>query len=129
MKTIKQTYIINSPAFEVWKALTDIEYINSWGGGPAKMDDKKGTKFSLWDGEIWGENLEVIPNNKLVQHWYSKGELPNKPSTVTFTLTDEDGKTELEMVQKDVPDAFEKDLDNGWRDFYLVPLKNYLESK
>ena len=129
MKTIKQTYQINSAINEVWKALTLPGYINAWGGGPAKMDDKVGTKFSLWDGEIWGKNLEVMENKKLVQEWWSKGELKDKPSTVTFTLKSEDGKVRLDLVQTDVPEEHEKDLDDGWRDFYLLPLKKYLESK
>ncbi len=129
MKTIKQTYLINSAVNKVWQALTDAKLIEKWGGGPARMDDKVGTEFSLWGGEIWGKNLEVVPNKKLVQDWWSKGEIKDKPSTVTFDLSEENGKVKLELTQTDVPDEFEKDLDDGWRDFYLIPLKNFLESK
>ena len=93
------------------------------------MDDKVGTEFSLWDGEIWGKNLEIVPNKKLVQDWWSKGEIKDKPSKVTFNLAEEDGKVKLELIQTGVPDKYEKDLDDGWRDFYLTPLKNFLESK
>lgn len=128
MKTIKQTYLINSSADKVWQVLTNMEQIEKWEGGPAKMDDKVGTEFSLWGGEIWGKNLEVVPNKKLVQDWWSKGEIKDKPSKVIFNLTEEDGKVKLELIQTDVPDEFEKDLDDGWRNFYLTPLKILLES-
>ena len=46
MKIIKQTYLINSSIEDVWQALVDPKYINAWGGGPAKMADKVGTKFA-----------------------------------------------------------------------------------
>lgn len=48
MKTIKQVYKINAPISEVWKALVDPKIINQWGGGPARMNDKLDTEFTLW---------------------------------------------------------------------------------
>lgn len=131
MKTIKQTYNINAPVDKVWKALVDSKQIDGWGGGPAKMDDKKGTKFSLWGGSIWGENTEVVENKKLVQDWYS--DTDNKkwtePSKVTFSLSEKQGKTELELIHTNVPDADADDIDDGWKEYYLGPLKDYLEQK
>jgi len=42
----------------------DPQAIEGWGAGPAKMDEKVGTEFSLWDGEVWGKNIKVIPTSK-----------------------------------------------------------------
>jgi uncharacterized protein YndB with AHSA1/START domain len=129
VKTVKQTYMIKAPIEEVWKALVDVRHIEAWGGGPAKMDDKAGTKFSLWGGSIWGENLEVVPNKKLVQDWYSDEEKKwKKPSKVTFALQKEKDVVRLELVHEDVPDENAHDIDEGWKDYYLGPLKDYLES-
>lgn len=47
MKAIKQTYFVNSSLSEAWKALVDSEHINAWDEGPAKMNDKVGTKFEF----------------------------------------------------------------------------------
>ena len=66
-ETINQEYVIDSPAAEVWNALTNTDYIEKWGGGPIKMDDKVGSEFSLWGGDIHGKNIEVVENKKLVQ--------------------------------------------------------------
>lgn len=130
MRTIKQTYIFNAPKKEVWKALTDIKYIESWGAGPCKMDQNEGTNFSLWGGSIWGKNTKVVKAKLLIQDWFSD-EDPRwkRPTNVTFELFDEDGKTRLELLQENVP---EKDYDNlnaGWKDYYLGPLKDFVESK
>jgi activator of HSP90 ATPase len=128
VKTIKQTYLINATPDAVWRTLVDPEMIEGWGGGPAKMDDKVGTKFSLWGGEIYGKNKEVIKNKKLVQEWWDNASKWEKPSEVTFEIYEEKDGVRLEFIQENVPDENVKDIDDGWRQFYLGPLKNYLES-
>ncbi len=127
MRIIRQTYIINSSLEEVWKALTDPKYIDAWGGGPAKMDEKKGTKFELWGGDIHGKNIEVVPLKKLVQEWF--GGSWDHPSIVTFTLTKEKDAIKIDLLHKDVPDNEAKDIDEGWKEYYLEPLREYLEKK
>jgi activator of HSP90 ATPase len=129
MKTIKQTYIVKSSVEEVWKALVDPKYINGWGGGPAKMDDKAGTKFSLWGGEIFGQNTEVIPNKKLVQDWWDSAGKWDAPSKATFILQEDTAGVKLELIHENVPNESEKDIADGWKQFYLGPLKDYLEAK
>lgn len=125
MKTIKQISQINASVEKVWEALTDPKIIDKWGGGPAKMSDKVGFEFSLWDGDIYGENIEVETNKKLVQEWF--GGKWDKPSLATFALSSKNGKTTIELTQTDVPDAEFEDIEQGWKDYYLGPLKELLE--
>lgn len=129
MKTLKQTYTINSPVAKVWKALVDPKIINKWGAGPAKMDDKVGTKFTLWKSEIFGTNTEVVKKKKLVQDWWSGADRWDEASKVTFTLTEKNGKTKLDLLHEKVPNRSAKEIDDGWKEFYLGPLKKYLEGK
>lgn len=72
MKTIKQTYAINAPVSKVWQALIDPVIIQKWGGGPAKMGASQGSKFTLWGGEIYGTNKEVVLEIKLKLSYYTK---------------------------------------------------------
>ncbi|MBI3342509.1 SRPBCC domain-containing protein [Candidatus Curtissbacteria bacterium] len=125
MKTINQTYTIKAPIEKVWKALVDPQEIDDWGGGPAEMDGQAGTEFKLWGGDIWGKNLEVVPNEKLVQEWYG-GDWP-EPSKATFTLKSADGATTVELVNENVPDREEKEIAIGWKKYYLGPMKEMLE--
>ena len=129
MRTIKQTYEINAPREAVWAALTDPNQIERWGGGPAKMDENVGTEFSLWDGEIWGVNKKVVKNKLLVQEWWSETDKWENPSLAKFELSDDKEGTKLTLTQSGVPERNAKDIDDGWKDFYLGPLKDYLESK
>lgn len=125
MKTINQKYIINAPLEKVWEALTKSEKIKIWSGANANMSDKIGADFKLWDGDIFGKNIKVIKNKKLVQEWFA-GKW-DKPSIVTFNLKQRNGKTIVELIHKDVPDSEYKDIENGWKDYYMVPLKKLVE--
>lgn len=131
-KTIKQTYQISAPIEEVWKALVDPESIKEWGGGPAKMNEKIGMRFSFWGGDIYGTNTDVkkprCGKARLEQDWY--GGRWDKPSKVVFSLKkDGDEKTILELTHTDLPEEEVTNFDSGWKDYYLGPMKEYLERK
>ncbi len=126
MKTIRQRYTIQAPVATVWQALVLPKVISSWGGGPAVMDAKPGTRFQLWGGDIHGLNREIVAEKKLVQDWVS-GDWP-QPSLVTFTLTPVRAGTRLELLHERVPDAEARDIAQGWKEYYLGPLKEYCES-
>ena len=125
MKTIKQAYLIDAPIEKVWNALVVPKEIENWGAGSAKMDDKVGTKFELWGGDIHGTNTRVVKNKILEQDWYG-GDWP-QPSKATFLLSEENGKTKLDLVHENVPDKEAESIDEGWKEYYLGPIRDYLE--
>ena len=125
MKIIQQTYIIKAPLEKVWKALTDPKIIEKWGGGPAIMDNKEGTKFTLWGGDIFGKNISVVPEKKLQQEWYA-GEW-DEPSIVLFTLTSNGDTTTVDLLHDNIPDSEATEIESGWKDYYMGPLKDLLE--
>lgn len=126
-KTIKKVYKISSPVDRVWQALVDPAVINEWGGGPSKMDSNVGKDFELWNGDIYGKNIEVISESKLVQEWFG-GDWA-KPSIVIFTLKKDKSDTILELEQFDVPDDEFEDIESGWDDYYIGPMKQMLEKE
>ena len=125
MKTIKQRYTINAPIEKVWQALVDVKMINQWGGGPAKMDNKKGTKFKLWGGDIYGTNTKVIKNKELDQDWFQKGW--EKPTKVVFKLSAKGKQTNVILEHKNVPVDEFNDVAEGWKEYYMEAIKSLLE--
>lgn len=125
MKKINKKYLINAPVGKVWESLVNPKLIVMWGADPAEMSDREGAEFKLWGGDVHGKNTKVTVNKKLVQDWY--GGDWSEPSRATFTLTEKGDKTILELVHKNVPDKDAKDIDSGWDDYYLGPMKEYLE--
>jgi len=126
MKQIELTYEIQAPLAAVWQAFVDPEQIDRWGGGPAEMDAKVGTAFSLWGGEIHGTNTAVEVEKKLVQDWYS-GKEWSAPSHVAFSFESKGEGSIVRLLHTDVPSSEVDDITQGWEEFYLGPIQEYLE--
>jgi len=124
---IKQIYKIKISVKKVWAALVQSKHIAAWSGSLAKMSAKKGARFSLWGGEIFGKNILVEPEKKLVQEWY--GGKWKKPSIVEISLSEHKGVTEIKLIHKDVPPKEVKEFASGWKDYYFGPIKKYLEEE
>ncbi|MBI3984661.1 MAG: SRPBCC domain-containing protein [Candidatus Levybacteria bacterium] len=125
MKFIKKFYEINAPIDKVWDGLINPDSINKWGGGPSRMNDEEGFEFKLWGGDVFGKNIKVIKEKLLTQEWF--GGDWDKPSIVTFNLKTANGKTVVELIHTDVPDKEVKDIEQGWGDYYMLPLKKLVE--
>ena len=131
MKTvIHKKYTIQVPVHQVWEALVEPAKIKQWSGSTAKMTTRQGAEFSLWEGDVWGKNLIVEPDRSLTQEWWSSDMPPDlkKPSVVNFELSKLANGTELQLTHKYVPTQNLNDISAGWDDYYLGPLKQYLES-
>ena len=126
MKRIQQTYHIQAPVSKVWRAFVDAKLIDAWGGGPAVMDDRVGTEFTLWGGDVHGTNTRVVKEKVLVQDWYG-GDWP-RPSRVRFTLDTEPRGTKVILVHDGIPDEEVDATRNGWRDHYFGAMKDYPEA-
>ncbi|WP_251620150.1 SRPBCC domain-containing protein [Odoribacter lunatus] len=110
---------------EVFAALTNPFQIELWSGYPADMKAERGYVFSLWEGDICGMNMEVVPNKKLVQEWFF-GE-NEQPSIVTIDLKKEKNLTRVEVNHTNIPEEVEEEITEGWKKYYLDSLKDFLE--
>ncbi len=126
MKTIKQIYKIKAPVDRVWQALVDPALIEKWGGGPANMAPIEGYEFTLWGGDVHGKNLKVEDYKLLIQDW-ADNDLPT-PTPVEFSLSVKDNHTVVVMKQTNIPESRIDDLTDGWKRYYLGPLKKLVES-
>lgn len=119
-----QLEIIADPE-EVFAALTNPFQIELWSGYPADMKPEAGYVFSLWEGDITGVNLEVVPNKRLVQEWFF-GEQDDQ-SIVRITLKKAGGRTLLDLNHTHIPEDVYEEITEGWRDYYLGSVKSMLE--
>ena len=125
MKNLKKHYRIKALPEFVYKALTNPISIEMWSGSEAVMEEKAGTEFSLWDGDITGLNLEFTENQKIVQQWYFEGQ--EEKSLVTITLTPEGRETRVEVLHINIPDEAFENIVDGWDNYYFKPLKKLVE--
>jgi uncharacterized protein YndB with AHSA1/START domain len=125
MKQIRNTFFINANRDEIFNALTNSLSIELWTGYPAEMEPLPGKEFSLWEGDITGKNLEIIPGNKIVQEWYFND--PDNISIVTIELVDEKNGTRINLLHTNVPEDAFKNLVYGWKEYFFGALKKYME--
>lgn len=52
-----------------------------------------------------------------------------KRHRLSLFLTQEKDGVKISLLQTDVQDNEAKDIDEGWKEYYLGPLKEYLENK
>jgi activator of HSP90 ATPase len=125
MRELRQKYHINAGPEEVFNALTNPLAIELWSGYPAVMSTREGEEFSLWDGDITGLNLEMVPNKKIVQEWFF-GEQKDK-SIVTILLKEKGKQTLIELHHSNIPDNDFNDIEQGWKEYYWTPVKKYFK--
>lgn len=125
MKELRKYYRIKSTPDEIYAALVNPFSITLWTGGEAKMEEKPGTEFSLFDGDIEGKNLEFEKDSKIVQEWYF-GDQEEK-SVVTITLRGDRLYTKIELHHINIPDEAYEEMIYGWDTYYFGGLKEFFE--
>ena len=128
-KTINQTVTLKASAHDVYEALMDSEKHSTFTGSECSISRKVGGKFSAYDGYIEGVNLELVPDEKIVQSWRASKWSEGHFSRATFSLNEAGKATHPTFTQTEVPEEFYDDVSQGWYDYYWTPMKEMLEGQ
>ena len=95
-------------------------------GSPAEVEARVKGKFTAWDGYIFGETLELKPNQRILQAWRTT-EFPEESpdSRVEILLEAVKGGTKITINHSNIPKGQAEDYKQGWQDFYFKPMKEY----
>lgn len=111
------------PPNEIYNVLTQLELLRAFTNAPAQVNSSVGGKFSLFDGQISGEFVELVPDKKIVEKWRFRTWPEGHHSTVTIELKDEGDSTNLTLNQIGIPSIeFDKTVD-GWQRYYWEAIK------
>lgn len=129
MESIHLTETFNTSAQTIFEAWLDSVQHSKMTGGEAKCSDRVGEEFTAWDGYITGENLEIVPNEKIVQTWRTSEFSPeDQDSILTIELKEVGNTTELTLTHTNIPKG-QTQYHQGWINHYLNPMKAYFENK
>jgi activator of HSP90 ATPase len=128
-KTIRQSATFKASPHEVYEALMDSRNHSKFTDGKASISRKIDGKFTAYDGYIEGVNLELVPDEKIVQSWRGSDWPKGHYSTATFALKQIGSGTRLTFTQTDVPEEQYEPISQGWRDYYWTPMKKMLGAK
>lgn len=93
---------------------------------PTVVSRQPGGAFVAFGGYLSGRNVELIPNQRLVQAWRAASWPPGVYSIVRFELTDDGAGTQLVFDHTGFPLGQAQHLADGWRDNYWTPMAKVL---
>jgi uncharacterized protein YndB with AHSA1/START domain len=130
--SLRQEVLIKASPARVYDTLLDAKRFSEFSGGaPAAIDPKAGGAFSCFGGVVSGRNIELLPNQRIVQAWRVAMWPEGLYSIVKFELQPQGSGTRLVMDHVGFPEAMRAHLngeeaDGGWHRQYWEPLKKYL---
>jgi len=145
MDRIERDLLIAAPIERVWAVLTEPQHVGAWfgQGKPVPVDLRPGGTMQLDHGRhgVYPATIvDVQPPRRFSYRWASAypGEqaTPENATLVEFTLSEEDGRTRLRLVElgfnaatapADKPDASFESHSGGWTEV-IKNLREYIES-
>jgi uncharacterized protein YndB with AHSA1/START domain len=115
----------------VYEALLDAKQFSAFTGAPADIQPEAGGVFSCFGGFIFGRNIELVPEKRIVQAWRVRAWPEGVYSIVAFELQPRGTGTHVTLTHDGFPAEMRAHLngemqDGGWHREYLDPLQRYL---
>ena len=126
-KDIHQEVVFKAAPHDVYEALMDPKKHAEFTHSTVTIERKIGGKVTAYDDYIDGENVELVPGEKIVQRWHASDWPKGHYSLATFVLKPHKRGTQLIFNQTGVPAEQYQDIFDGWHDHYWEPMRAILE--
>lgn len=124
--TIHQKVDFTASPQRVYEALLDAKQFAAFSGKPAEINREVGGAFSLFDAHIVGRNVELVPNQRVVQASRTTDWTEGAYSIAKFELAAKGSGTHLVFDHVGFPIGLRDHLAEGWEGHYWELLKKYL---
>ena len=124
---IHQTVVFKASPHDVYETLMDSQKHAALTDGKASISRDVGGEIMAYDDYIAGKNIELIPDQKIVQDWRAVDWPEGWFSRITFELASVPEGTRLDFTHQNLPEGTEEEFTQGWIDNYWEPMKKYLE--
>ena len=132
-EAIHQEVVFKATSKRVYEALTDAKQFTQVtelspvkNAPPAEISPNVGGAFSCFGGVIVGRQVELVPNQRIVQAWRVSYWDPGIYSIAKFELKEEAGGTKIVFDHTGFPNGKAESLLSGWNEHYWDPLREYL---
>lgn len=124
--SLHQEITFNANPQRIYKALLDSKQFSAFTHLSAEIDPKAGGAFAMFGGLIVGRNVELVPNQRIVQAWRPTHWDPGIYSIVKFELERLGSETKVVLDHTGFPEGEFDSLNSGWKPRYWDPLKKFL---
>jgi activator of HSP90 ATPase len=123
---LHQEIDIKASPKRIHDALLDSKQFAAFTGMAAEISRDAGGALSMFGGLIVGRNIELVPNQRIVQAWRPASWDPGIYSVVKFELKPHHPQTTIVLDHTGFPEGSFRHLDSGWYERYWEPLKKFL---
>jgi activator of HSP90 ATPase len=110
----------------IYEVLLDAKQFSALTKDAAEIQPQAGATFKLFGGRIEGRNVELAPNQRIVQAWRPSAWPPGVYSIVKFELVARGSETTLILDHAGFTADNWESLYEGWQSHYWGPLRKYL---
>jgi activator of HSP90 ATPase len=138
-ESIHQEPVFKVSRKRVYEALTDAKQFNAVvqlsaamksatppGTKPGEISREAGGAFSLFGGYVTGRQIELVPNERIVQAWRAGGWDLGIYSIARFELVEAGAGTKIVFDHTGFPKGDGEHLAAGWKVNYWEPLEKFL---
>ncbi|RSL15155.1 activator of Hsp90 ATPase-like protein [Edaphobacter aggregans] len=138
-ESIHQEPVFKASRAQIYKALTDTNQFDkviqlsgamkanpSLGTRPTAITREVGGPFVIFGGYITGLQIELVPDERIVQAWRVGSWPPGVYSIAKFDLVEQSSSTKIVFDHTGFPTGDGEHLAQGWRAHYWEPLEKLL---
>jgi len=123
--SLHQEVAIHASPQRIYDALLSSKQFAAISGVPAEISAKDGGALSMFDKQITGRNIELVPGIRIVQAWRPGSWGPGVYSIVKFEFKANGDKTTVILDHSGFPEGDYESLGGGWDSHYWKPLQAY----
>jgi activator of HSP90 ATPase len=87
------------------------------------MMTKPGEEFNMWDGDICGKIIDLVPDRKVVQEWYFGDR--EVQSVVTISIAGSGENSTVNVEHTNIPFEDYENIVEGWNEYYMGAIKRF----
>ena len=138
-ESIHQEPVFKANRKRVYEALTDTKQFDKVihlsaemksvmppDAAPTQISREAGGAFALFGGYVTGRQIELVPNERIVQVWRAGGWDPGAYSIAKFALVEQGTGTKIVFDHTGFPKGDAEHLAAGWKMNYWEPLEKFL---
>ena len=115
--------VLRTSPQRIYELLLSSKQFAALTGASAEIDPSAGGAFFTFGKLIEGRNIELVPNQRIVQAWRPASWEPGLYSIVRFELKPHYSETTIVLDHTGFPEGDFKQLEWGWKNHYWEPLK------
>ncbi|MGA8222774.1 MAG: SRPBCC domain-containing protein [Candidatus Acidiferrales bacterium] len=93
---------------------------------PTSVSREAGGAIVLFGGYIYGRQIELVPNERIVEAWRVASWAPGIYSIARFELVEDGSGTKIVFDHTGFPKGTAEHLASGWNEHYWEPLTKFL---